>query len=165
MEALELRDKLLSISRERELEAEELRRRHELRMSALEKVGGVAPLIFPQLARALGVPGAAPEGMPPGQASPQPQAAAPEIEAFALLQTFIVSLSDKQFQTLTTVLDLSQIQMLSRLYDLIQATRDPKGGAGSPPPAAGAPAAAATPGPEPPANSPPTPTDPKPEPS
>jgi hypothetical protein len=124
LEALELRDKLQSLSREREMQSEELKRRHELRMSALEKVGGVAPLIFPQLARAIGggtaEPSPAPDAKPPVGDPPK---SAPQDEAFTLLQQFIASLSDKQFQSLTAVLDLSQIQTLSRLYDIIEVAR------------------------------------------
>ncbi len=119
-EALELRDRLSSMSREREIQGEELRRRHELRMSALEKIGGVAPLLFPQLAKATGfsgAAGAAPNGAAIGAAHAQ------ELEAFELMRRFIASLSDKQFQGLVGLLELGQTQLLSRLYDIIQVSQ------------------------------------------
>lgn len=133
-EALELRDRLTSMSREREIQSEELRRRHELRMRALDKIGGVAPLIFPQLAKAAGL-SVAEETAPAGV--PAAAVAALQLEAFEILRQFIASLSDKQFQDLVSLLELGQTQLLSRLYDIIQAANAaPQEGPTSPPCAA-----------------------------
>jgi hypothetical protein len=141
LEAMDLRDKLQSMAREREVEAEELKRRHQLRMAALDKLGSVAPLIFPQLARGI----SASDGKG-GESKAEPPPS--EGEAFALLEQLLVSLTSQQFQALAQLLEPHQVLLLSRLFDIVDARVKAArgggaGGGATNPPAATGPAPSA----------------------
>jgi hypothetical protein len=132
MEALQLRDQLQSMSRQRELELAQLTQGSQMKIVAMEKLTQLAPLILAKLGR--------------GDAPLSP--AANMVGAMEVLEQLIVSLQPEQFTKLAAILRPEQLAMLSHLYDVVDARNRPPPGA--------APAAAAPPeNPSPEASPPP----------
>jgi hypothetical protein len=103
IEALELRDKLQSIAREREMELAQLARRSELRLFAVDKLSQLAPLILAKLG---------PAGERPGAST---------VGAIEVLEQLIVSITPEQFPQIVAVLRPEQVAMLAHLYDIVEA--------------------------------------------
>jgi hypothetical protein len=134
MEALEIKDKLQSMARERELELAKLAHSANLRMLAIDKLSTLAPLLLAKL-------GAAAEGG--GEGSPAGGGAAGgAMGTLEVLEQLIVSITSEQFSQVVALLRPEQIALLAHLYDVVEA-RQRKGGASSTPPAASPPPATA----------------------
>jgi hypothetical protein len=118
IEALELRDKLQSIARERELELAQLARRSELRLFAVDKLSQIAPLILAKLG-------------PGGSERPAPSV----VGAIEVLEQLIVSISAEQFPQIVALLRPEQVALLAHLYDVVEARTRPTTPASPPSPA------------------------------
>jgi hypothetical protein len=103
IEALDLREKLQSIARERELELAQLARRSELRLFAVDKLSQLAPLILAKLG---------PAGERPGAST---------VGAIEVLEQLIVSITPEQFPQIVALLRPEQVAMLAHLYDIVEA--------------------------------------------
>lgn len=144
-EALDLRDKLQSLTREKEIQDKELARRHEFRMYTLQKIERAMPMLAGLLSA-----GAATAAGATGGAVPPP--APPEVQehVYRLVALFAERLTPQQVNTLMTHLAPEQVQILIHLYDIVRAQKASEAPAGPPAdpsaaPAGAAPAASATP--------------------
>ena len=147
IEALEMRDKLQTMSRERELELANLSRRTELERKAIDGVtqfaDKIAPLLLAKLGRGSGA------------------ALTPNSNVFGAIEVlvqFIRSITPEQFNQIGPLLRPEQMAFLAHLYDVADA-HTPEPTRGTPPTVATAAAAPpATPSPEPPSTSSPVPS-------
>lgn len=108
MEALELRDKLQSAARERDLELKKLEQGTKMRMLAIEKLSGYVPLLLARLGPA--VTGGAGGGGVQGGAG-----------TLDLLEQLIGSLTQEQLSQFAALLRPEQLAMLAHLYDVLEA--------------------------------------------
>jgi hypothetical protein len=132
IEALEIKDKLQSMARARELELAKLAHSAHLRALALDKLGTLAPLLLAKLGGA--------DGGPP--AATTTNAAMDTIE---VLEQLIVSITPEQFTQVVALLRPEQVALLAHLYDVVEARQRKSGASAIPPAASPPPAAAPTP--------------------
>jgi hypothetical protein len=123
MEALELRNKLQSMARERELELKKLEQSTQMRMFAMDRLGRYLPLLLGRLGLAATGGAGADIG------------AAGTIE---VLEQLISSITQEQLAQLAALLRPEQRAMLAHLYDVLEA-RHKTAAADAPPPAAASP--------------------------
>jgi hypothetical protein len=127
MEALEIKDKLQSMAREREIELAKLAHSAHLRGLALDKLGTLAPLLLAKLGASSGGGEAA---------GPAASPASSAMGALEVLEQLIVSITPEQFTQVVALLRPEQIALLAHLYDVVEARQQTSGA--SPPPAAAA---------------------------
>jgi hypothetical protein len=111
IEALELRDKLQSMARERELDLAQLQRRDQMRMFAMEKISQFAPALLAKL----GLRG---DGSLPRESI---SGGTVGVDPFEVIEQLIVSLTSEQFAQMTAILQPGQLALLSTIFEIVEA--------------------------------------------
>lgn len=153
-EAIELRDKLLTVAGDRDIRLEEIKCKNERQKQALQEF---APLGRVFLGKLLGRETASGVGASPGANDPATASVAARL-GDDLVDDLIASMTSEQILHMIGVLRPEQTQLFEQIYNLAEARIRRKAGVAAPVP--GGSEAAPAPPPSPPPSSPPPPPPP-----